>query len=153
MSHPDFPDLEDLPEHAVAVVRRFADSRGEVATQCERFEQLPEPDPAELRIEPVDQQARVDRLRAAVESGAAPPELIRIGRAVRSGETTYAAIVSGAADDLPVVAAARAAVRARFHQLVEDGVLRMELDQGEPAAEPPKRTDRQPPESFMESSW
>ncbi|TDQ05963.1 hypothetical protein [Labedaea rhizosphaerae] len=153
MSHPDYPDLPDLPEHAVAAVRRFEESRAEVATMRERLSQLPQPDPEELRVDPVDEAERVQRLRAAAESGTAPPELIRLGRAVRAGETTYEAIASGAADDLPVVAAARQAALERFHQAVADGSIRLVPDHDAPAPSSSPAREDEPPESFMKPSW
>lgn len=153
MSHPDYPDLPDLPEHAVAAVRRFEESRAHVATTRERLSQLPQPDPSQSQVDPVDQAERVRRLREAAESGTAPPELIRLGRAVRAGETTYEAIVSGEADDLPVVAAARAAAQERFHRAVEDGSIRLVLDHDESAPALAPARNEEPPESFMKPSW
>jgi hypothetical protein len=153
MSHPDYPDLPDLPEHAVAAVRHFEESRAYVATMRERLSQLPQPDPSELRVEPVDPAVRAERLRAAVESGTAPPELIRLGRAVRSGETTYEAIVAGEADDLPAVAEARAASHERFHESVADGSVRLVPDHDEVAKESAPKRNEEPPESFMKPSW
>lgn len=154
MSHPDYPDLPDLPEHAVAAVRRFEESRADVATMRERVSQLPQPSPEELRVEPADEADRVQRLREAAESAAAPPELIRLGRAVRAGETTYEAVVSGEADDLPLVAAVRAAGVARLHQAVADGSVRLVLDHETPEPPPPApERDDEPPESIMRPSW
>jgi hypothetical protein len=142
--------IADDTNHLRPAVRAFDEQLVELRTQRIRFGSLPRPGGVDSGIEPARSlMAEASALRAAAESATAPVELIRIAKAVRMGRTTYAAVVAGAADHLPEVAAAKAAAREQFQGMVAAGTVRLVLDHDpdrhDPDRHDPDRHDAEPP--------
>jgi hypothetical protein len=86
---------------------------------------------------PPYRRVSAETLRLATEATGAPEYLRGLARAVRCGQTTWAQIADGTADDLPAVQAVNAVVAAKVQKLTEPAEPEQsDWDNDEPGDEP-----------------
>lgn len=140
------PD-HDVPDHARAALSAITDRLDELRTQRIRFQAAAAEVTAELAARPRPDPA--ETVRAAAQDRDAPADLVRVARAVREGRTTWQAIVDGAANSVPEVAAFQARMKAELARFVESLPDLRPAEQGDPprdsaseAPVPPRRARR-----------
>jgi hypothetical protein len=137
------PD-HDVPDYARAALSAITDRLDDLRTQRIRFAAAAAAVNAELSARPRSDPA--ETLRAAAQDRDAPADLVRVARAVRDGRTTWQAIVDGAANSVPEVAAYQARMKAELARFVDSVSDVRPAEQHDPprnpAPVPPPRSRR-----------
>ncbi len=138
------PD-HDVPDYTRAALSALTDRLDELRTQRIRFQAAAAAVTAELAARPRPDPA--ETLRAAAQDRDAPADLVRVARAVRDGRTTWQAIVDGAANSVPEVAAYQARMKAELARYVDSMPDLRPAEQNDPprdsaAPVPPPRSRR-----------